>query len=234
MKVHESARPTPAVSDAPSQIEVLLSRFQRPTRTAQPVENPSGALTTKHRADKAGRRSGSVPETAPVDALRLLPDLAAGGLPARVRAAVSAYPYGAPLPPAKGLARELDGGLTPVAKELAALEVSGEIATSRGRRSGYRLRPDELHPQDVAFDRAVREGISSGLYAPGMPLPTGLLGSRHHVSTVCVPRALRLLLAERKVLRRDGTAGPGYYVTTPPGAAPVAAASAAREGRPRG
>ncbi|WP_217231262.1 hypothetical protein [Streptomyces anulatus] len=153
-------------------------------------------------------------------------------LQSRLRATISSYPYGAALPATPDLAEQLGAPPEHVRVALMALESAGEIAQC-GRAYRYRLRPEETHPQDTAFDRAVRAGIATGRYARGTPLPTGLLGGRHGVAPVHVARACRLLIADRLVTRHNGDAGPGYYVTNSLGIAAQAAATRKEEGKNR-
>ncbi|WP_236726429.1 GntR family transcriptional regulator [Streptomyces sp. NBRC 110465] len=173
--------------------------------------------------------SADRPCIAPVGALALRASPEGGGpLLARVRAALSRYPYGAFLPSVSALAAELGEQDEHVRKALGRLESAGELVQRNGRRPAgyrYRLRPDEPHPQDVELDRAVREGIRSGRYAVGTPLPTGLLGQEHRVPATLIPRALRHLVSGGYVSHRDGHAGPGYYVAARPRTASHAAAT---------
>ncbi|MGW5927199.1 hypothetical protein ACWF2L_13235 [Streptomyces anulatus] len=150
----------------------------------------------------------------------------------RVRATISNYPYGDALPATPVLAEELGELPEHVRVALMALETAGEIARC-GRAYRYRLRPEETHPQDADFDRAVRAGIATGHYAPGTPLPTGLLRGRHGVASIHVARACRLLIANRLVTFRRGHSGPGYYVVKSPIIAAQAAATWKEEGKNR-
>ncbi|WP_326681590.1 hypothetical protein [Streptomyces sp. NBC_01237] len=155
-------------------------------------------------------------------------------LQTRLRATISNYPYGAALPATPDLAEQLGELPEHVRVALMALETAGEIARCGGRRAyRYRLRPEETHPQDADFDRAVRAGIATGRYAPGSPLPTGLLRGRHGVASLHVARACRLLIADRLVTFRRGHAGPGYYVVKSPNIASQAAATRKEEGKNR-
>ncbi|MEU0100415.1 hypothetical protein [Streptomyces sp. NPDC006267] len=153
-------------------------------------------------------------------------------LRSRVRATISNCPYGAALPATPDLAEELGEPPEHVRMALMALETAGEIAQC-GRAYRYRLRPEETHPQDADFDRAVRAGIATGRYAPATPLPTGLLRGRHGVASLHVARACRLLIADRLVTFRRGHAGPGYYVVKSPNIAAQPAATRKEEGKNR-
>ncbi|WTK42396.1 GntR family transcriptional regulator (plasmid) [Streptomyces anulatus] len=182
-------------------------------------------------ADPARRSTGRPPAT-PDDAPKPVAGLKAGGLQARVRAAVSKYAYGETLPPTRELARELGAPCEHVRAALGALEEAGEVAL-RGRVHRYRLSPGELHPEDIGFDRAVRKAIASRQYAPGTALPVGLLSRRHGVPPLRIARACRRLIADRLVTRRTGHAGPGYYVTDSLSIAAQAAATRKEEGKNR-
>ncbi|WP_412103939.1 GntR family transcriptional regulator [Streptomyces californicus] len=201
-----------------------LAHHRSPRRRTDSNGSPS------HDQGFSASRSADRPSTAPVDALALLAGLEGGeSLLARVRAALSPYPYGASLPSTTALAALLGEQNEPVRKALSELEWAGELAVQRGgrRTAGYRyrLRPDELHSQDVRLDRAVREGIRSGRYAVGTPLPTGLLGREHGVPSMSIRRALRLLVSDGYISHRDGPAGPGYYVLARPRTASPAPAA---------
>lgn len=182
--------------------------------------DPNGAPSHHH--GFPANRSSDRPSTAPVDALALLASPEGGGpLLAQVRSALSHYPYGAALPSLSALAAELGEQDEHVRKALCSLESAGELVQQLGRRTSryqyrYRLRPEELHPHDVDLDRAVREGIRSGRYAIGTPLPTGLLGHQHRVPSTLIPRAVRLLVSDGYISHRDGHAGPGYYIAARP------------------
>lgn len=174
-----------------------------------------------HAHGSTASRSANRPYTAPVDALALLAGPEGGGpLLARVRAALSPYPYGASLPSTSALAAALGEQREPVRRALSELESAGELAVQGGGRQTagyrYRLRPEELHPHDVDLDRAVRDGIRTGRYAVGTPLPTGLLRRKHGRPGTSLPRAFRLLVADGHIRLRDGHAGPGYYVAERP------------------
>ncbi|MFB7030850.1 MULTISPECIES: hypothetical protein [unclassified Streptomyces] len=147
----------------------------------------------------------------------------------QLRRILARYPYGVNLPLAHDLADWLGVKLEHVRAAMLDLETAGEIAF-RGRRNRYRLRPDELHPMDRAFDKEIRDGINSGRFRPGTPLPTGLLSDRHHLSSDIVPRACRLLLADHLVVHRDGPAGPGYYVLPSPAGSALPSSSPLTEG----
>ncbi len=187
--------------------------------------------TPSHHHGYPASTSADRPSTTPVDALALLAS-PEGGEPllARVRAALSRYPYGAFLPSLSALAAELGEQVEHVRRALGKLEAEGELVQQVGRRTSarYRLRPEEPHPQDVDLDRAVREGIRSGRYPVGTPLPTGLLGQQHRFPGTLIPRALRHLVSDGYVSHRDGPAGPGYYVVVRPcTASPASAAQGA-------
>ncbi|MFD6181373.1 hypothetical protein [Streptomyces goshikiensis] len=76
------------------------------------------------------------------------------------------------------------------------------------------LGPNDLHPDDVAFDTAVRDRIASGHYRFGQALPSGLLGVEFGLESDQFDRAFRHLMRDALV-RHDarGPFGPGYYVT---------------------
>ncbi|MGW3557705.1 hypothetical protein ACWDNT_10100 [Streptomyces sp. NPDC000963] len=146
-----------------------------------------------------------------------------------LRRILSRYSYGVNLPMSYDLAERIGVKPEHVRAAMVDLETAGEIA-SRGRRNRYRLRSDELHPADKAFDKEIRDGINSGRFLPDAPLPTGLLSGRHGLPSQSLPRACRLLIADRLVVQRDGLAGPGYYVLPPPPEAALPLLSPSTEG----
>ncbi|MEW1700344.1 hypothetical protein [Streptomyces sp. NPDC091278] len=124
---------------------------------------------------------------------------------------------GAPFPPAKVLAADLDLHEHDVAYALAALDQAGEIVyAGAGRGRSWRLAPGERHPDDVAFDTAVRAAVLDGRHQPGAALPTTLLARRHQLHEDLVPRAARHLVRDGLVAWLDGPAGHGLYVQPPP------------------
>ncbi len=224
----------------PSQAEVVLDRLLPPPRSPHRPSHqqirPAGNTHVNRPAplpdaDPARRSTGRPPAT-PDNARDPAAGLKAGGVRARVRAAVSAYAYGETLPPTRELARELGAPYEHVRAALGALEAAGEVAI-RGRVHRYRLSPQQLHPQDTGFDHAVRRAIASRQYAPGTALPVGLLSRRHGVPPLRIARACRLLIADRLVTRRTGHAGPGYYVTNSLSIAAQAAATRKEESKNR-
>ncbi|MFJ1662464.1 hypothetical protein [Streptomyces anthocyanicus] len=219
-----------------SQAEVVLGRLLppprghlRPPRRQTLAEKDTGANGAL--PPSSGALAGRTPTT-PVDATELVAGLTAGHLPDRVRAVISVYAYGKPLPTTREIARELGASHERVQVALAVLEAAGELAL-HGRVHRYRLAPGQLHPQDTDFDRAVREGITARRYAPGTALPVGLLCRRHGVSPLRVARACRRLVADRLVAHCEGHAGPGYYVTNSLSVAAQAAATRKEEGNNR-
>ncbi len=218
----------------PIQAEVVLDRLlppprehDRPHPQQTPAARDSGVQNAAPSAE-ISPASGAGAPSSPLPVDRLLP-LAAGELVARVRTAVSAYAYGETLPTTRNLGRELGAPYEHVRAALDALEAAGEVAV-RQRVYRYRLRPGQLHPQDIEFDRAVRGALTKRVYAPGAALPVGLLGRRHGVASQHLARACRHLIADGLVAHRDGPAGPGYYVTTSPSLAAQAAAARKEEG----
>ncbi|MET8605651.1 hypothetical protein ABZV92_19125 [Streptomyces rubiginosohelvolus] len=196
-----------------SQAEIVLGRLLPPPRGQHrpPRQQAQPEMGTGAPPRPARCSTGRTP-TAPVDATDLVAGLKQGGLQARVRAAVSVFAYGEPLPATRDLACRLGAPYEHVREALRAMESAGELAL-HGRVHRYRLRPGELHPKDVDFDRAVRKAIASRQYPPGTALPVGLLGRSHGVSPLLIARACRRLIADRLVAHRDGPAGPAYYVT---------------------
>lgn len=206
------------------------SHHRSPGPRTRPGRDTGASGTPSHHRGSPALSSPGHPSTAPVDVPGLLTRLKIGGpLVDRVRAVLSHYPYGAPLPSLSALAAELGEQDEHVRKALCTLESAGELVQQRGRRTTtgyrYRLGPEELHPQDVDLDHAVREGIRSGRYAVDTPLPTGLLGQQHRLPGTLIPRALRHLVSGGYVSHREGHAGPGYYVAARPRTASHAAAT---------
>ncbi|WP_145503790.1 hypothetical protein [Streptomyces sp. CFMR 7] len=134
-----------------SQVEVVLGRLlpplgahhRSPAQQIQPEPDTRTNGTPVLSSGDAARSTDRRPPTAPVDVAGLIAAAQAGGLQARVRAAVSAYPYGAPLPATRALATELGASYGQVSAALAAQQAAGEIAR-RGRGGPcYRLRPEQ-------------------------------------------------------------------------------------------
>lgn len=200
-----------------SQAEIVLGRLlplprgqHRPIeQQAQPEKGTGANGAPPHPVGGPARCSIGRAPTAPVDAPDLVPGPKHGELQTRVRAAVSVFAYGEPLPATRDLARKLGAPYEHVREALSALESAGELAL-HGRVHRYRLSPGELHPKDADFDRAVRRAIASRQYAAGTALPVGLLGRSHGVSPLLIARACRGLIADRLVAHGDG---PAYYVT---------------------
>ncbi|MFJ2744778.1 GntR family transcriptional regulator [Streptomyces sp. NPDC087440] len=115
------------------------------------------------------------------------------------------------------------GTVLPSDRELAVELGVPTHAVFRGRQHletrGYLVRrkvlaPGALHPHDIALDAYVRDRISTGHYAPGSALPTGILGADFTLSPGEVRRACRRLVADGALHLADGPYGRGLYVTT--------------------
>ncbi|MFC9588786.1 hypothetical protein ACFTUC_03080 [Streptomyces sp. NPDC056944] len=77
----------------------------------------------------------------------------------RLRQYVARYAFGQALPTAAALAEELGFEARFISPALTYLDTEGSIVCRGGNRAAgpsYRLRPDEQHPDDVAFDRDIR------------------------------------------------------------------------------
>ncbi|MFE5970293.1 hypothetical protein [Streptomyces sp. NPDC056463] len=133
------------------------------------------------------------------------------------------YPVGAPLPWPSVLADELGHAQRHIAAAMGHLDQMGEVVYTGRNCLPRRLGPNEQHPDDLALDQAVREGVRGGVYQPGTPLPTAILADRHGLALEKVPRAFRLLIKDDLVAHQDGSAGPGYYVMPGPGGGKVPA-----------
>lgn len=107
---------------------------------------------------------------------------------------------------------------------LRELDADGEIAVPR-RGASRRLRPNEAHPKDEKFVREIRDGIRSGRYRAGTPLPVGLLAHRHGLGARRMARVCRPLLADGLLVNRSEPGGLRLYVAA---GAPGVAGSAGR------
>lgn len=126
---------------------------------------------------------------------------------------------------AKAIALRLGLPLLHVATALKVLNSSGEIHLHAGIHGPLVLGRDDVHPDDVAFDAAVRDRLASGHYRFGQALPTGLLGVEFGLESDQVDRALRHLVRDGLV-RHDlrGPYGAGYYVALGTASRPVTGA----------
>ncbi|MFE6782110.1 hypothetical protein ACFVFF_07600 [Streptomyces sp. NPDC057680] len=134
----------------------------------------------------------------------------------QLRQHLTGYAFGETLPTASALAVALDVETRFISPALTHLDAEGALVYRGGNRApgrSYRLRPGEQHPDDVAFDRDVRQKIASGHYRPGTPLPTQILADRHGLAPSKLPRASRWLIKDRLIAHREeGPLGPGLYV----------------------
>ncbi|MFB6630003.1 hypothetical protein ACFCWY_08915 [Streptomyces sp. NPDC056362] len=134
----------------------------------------------------------------------------------QLRQHLAPYAFGQSIPTAAALADELGVEARFVSSAMASLDTEGSIVYRGGNRAAgpsYRLRPDELHPSDVAFDRDIRQKIASGHYEQGSPLPVQILADRHGLESRQLPRACRHLIKDRLIAaREEGPFGPGLYV----------------------
>ncbi|NBE51202.1 hypothetical protein [Streptomyces boluensis] len=133
---------------------------------------------------------------------------------AALRAVVRQLPYDTALPPVEDLARRTAQTVKLTRGAMRELDADGDIAIPR-RAPVQRLRPDEAHPKDQDLVREVREGILSGSYRSGTPLPTGLLARRHNLETRRMARVCRPLLGAGFLVLRDESGGPRLYVAVP-------------------
>lgn len=134
----------------------------------------------------------------------------------RLREYLSRYAFGETLPTAGALADALDVEARFIGPALTHLDTEGALVYrggNRGSGQSYRLGPGEQHPDDVAFDRDIRQKIANGHYQQGSPLPTQILADRHGLETGQLPRASRQLIKDRLIAsREEGPLGPGLYV----------------------
>ncbi|MFF6903916.1 hypothetical protein [Streptomyces hydrogenans] len=132
----------------------------------------------------------------------------------QLRQHLARYKYGEALPVTVSLAKALDLDAKEVAAALADLDTRGELVYRGSQRRGpsYRLRPGEQHPDDVAFDREIRQKIARKDYQQGNPLPTQILADRHGLVPSLIPRACRRLIKDGVIAYREGSLGPGLYV----------------------
>ncbi|MFD3553887.1 hypothetical protein ACFWWA_17550 [Streptomyces goshikiensis] len=115
---------------------------------------------------------------------------------------------------AQAMALRLGLPMLHVAAALKVLNSSGEIHLGAGIHGPRVLGPHDLHPDDVAFDTAVRDHIASGHHHFGQALPSGLLGVEFGLESDQVDRAFRHLMRDALVRHNPrGHYGPGYYVT---------------------
>ncbi|CAM5322570.1 hypothetical protein SAVIM338S_00783 [Streptomyces avidinii] len=137
------------------------------------------------------------------------------------------------LPGGKAMAVQLGLPLLHVATVLKALNSSGELYVSTGVHGPRVLMPDELHPDDIAFDAAVRGRIASEHYHFGQALPTGLLGVEFGLESDQVVRAFRHLVRDGLVHHdTTGPHGKGYYVARGSSPRPAATPQLLAAGRP--
>lgn len=134
---------------------------------------------------------------------------------AALRDVVGRHPYDKVLAPVEGLARRIRRSVKLTRAALRELDADGDIAIPR-RGPVRRLRPDEAHPKDKRFVREIRDGVLSGRYRAGAPLPVGLLAQRHGLGARRMARVCRSLLANGLlVLRVTEPEGPLLYVAAP-------------------
>ncbi|MFE4305670.1 hypothetical protein [Streptomyces sp. NPDC056891] len=167
-----------------------------------PTTDGTGTAAPHHNPEATGRGDVSFTERRAV----LLHGL---------RALLQQYPIGETLPSVRELATQLGQAQRYVGSAMVHLDRLGEVvySPSGGRNAGRRrLSPQEQHPNDITFDRAVRDGIESGRHEAGTVLPTAILAVQHGLTLELVPRALRLVIKDRLVAFWEGPHGPGYYV----------------------
>ncbi|MFF8447772.1 trehalase-like domain-containing protein [Streptomyces leeuwenhoekii] len=133
---------------------------------------------------------------------------------AALRDVVDQLPYDTALPPIEDLARRMGQTVKLARKALRELDADGDAVVPR-RGPARRLRPDEAHPKDDELVREIRDGILSGHYRTGTPLPTGLLARRHSLEPRRMARVCRPLLGPGLLVHRDEPGGPRLYVAVP-------------------
>ncbi|MGW7304053.1 glycoside hydrolase family 15 protein [Streptomyces sp. NPDC054835] len=130
---------------------------------------------------------------------------------AALRSFVAEHPYDEELPPLELLAHRIRQSVRLTRAALRELDRDGDIALV-GRKPALRLRPGEAHPKDDSLVREIRDGIGSGLYRSGQPLPVGLLAQRHRLGARRMARVCRPLLADGLLVNRAEAGGARLYV----------------------
>ena len=130
---------------------------------------------------------------------------------AALRGFVVQYPHGEALPPVEELACRIGQSVKLTRAVLRELDADGDIAVPR-RGPARRLRPNEAHPKDWKLVREIRDGIRSGRYRAGTPLPVGLLAHRHDFKARRMARVCRPLLADGLLVSRIEPGGLRLYV----------------------
>nr|WP_106979361.1 glycoside hydrolase family 15 protein [Streptomyces caelestis] len=130
---------------------------------------------------------------------------------AALRGFVGQYPHNKALPPVKELARRMGQSAKVTRAALRELDADGDITAPR-RGPARRLRPNEAHPKDRKLVREIRDGIRSGRYRAGTPLPIGQLAHRHGLKARRMARVCRPLLADGLLVNWTEPSGLRLYV----------------------